>query len=61
MAKKWCKACGVEVNGEYAEATESGEIVVVDEEPRRRAVILNKGDCLCPACSEVVTYYRCQV
>jgi len=52
-----CKKCGKEIGGQYSEVEKNREIVVVDE-GTQQATILNKDDCLCPACSRVVTYYR---
>ena len=52
-----CKKCGAEVTNEYAEAEESGEIVVVDKQTQE-TLVLNKGDKLCKTCSQLVDYYR---
>ncbi len=56
MEKK-CKNCGQRVGGRYSEVNKSRELVAVDEQ-KNKAIILNKGDCLCETCGKVVTYYR---
>jgi len=56
MDKK-CKKCGKELGDSYSEVEESFELVVVYEETQR-AIVLNKGDCLCEACARAATYYR---
>lgn len=57
MKVKICKVCCRGIGDQHGEVVESRKLVIVDEK-RQLATILNKGDCLCEDCSRVATYYR---